>query len=118
MSTFNEVFCEKLYEKGQEIDADALKGDPGSVLTGTTSKGTDGDDGILKMVQITTTVMDVSTTIPNPVDSGFSVYRIKKPANTNNDLLILDHNASVFTKMYKDYGQTLTLYKRDNEWVL
>jgi hypothetical protein len=118
MSTFNEVFCTKLYEKGQEITTDSLMGDPGQVLTGTTSQGASGADGLLKFVQITTSVMDVTITIPNPVDADFSVYRIKKPANTNNDLIVVDHNAVEFTKMYKDYEQTLTLYKRDNEWVL
>jgi hypothetical protein len=118
MSTFNEVFCAKLYEKGQEITAASLKGDPGNVLSSDITIGEVGDDGVLKMVEIVTTVLDTSVIIPNPLNTEASVYRIRKPEFTNNDLLVIDHNAIEFTKMYKEFAQTLTLYKRDNEWVL
>lgn len=118
MSTYNKAFCSKLYEKGQEITAESLKGPPGQVLSSDISAGTAGLDGELKMLEITTTILDVATTIPNPVDSDFSVYRIMKPAATNNDLVVVDHNSVEFVKMYKEHAQTLTLFKRDNEWVL
>ena len=118
MSTFNGVFCAKLYEKGQEITADSLKGEDGDVLSSDITTGDPGDDGVLKMVEVITLVTDTTVMIPNPVDSDTSVYRIKKPALTNNDLLVVDHNSVEFTKMYKEYAQTLTFYKRDNEWVL
>lgn len=118
MSTFNEVFCAKLYEKGMEITADSLRGDPGSVISSDVTTGEDGDDGTLKMVEVVTLVTDTTVMIPNPVDLDTSVYRIKKPALTNNDLLVVNHNSVEFTKMYKEYAQTLTFYKRDNEWVL
>jgi hypothetical protein len=118
MSTFNEVFSAKLYEKGQEITADSLKGEHGDVISDDIKAGDDGEDGVLKMFEVVTDMTTTTVTIPNPVDVEVSVYRIKKPANTNNDLLIVTHNAVEFTKMYKDFAQTLTLYKRDNEWVL
>jgi len=118
MSTYNEVFCAKLYEKGREITAESLKGLPGEVLSDEISLGADGLDGELKMLEITTTILDVTTTIPNPLDVDVSIYRIIKPAGTNNDLLVVDHNSVEFTKMYKEHKQTLTLFKRDNEWVL
>ena len=118
MSTYNEVFCSKLYEKGKEITTASLKGDPGDVLSADITVGEIGADGVLKMVEILTTVLDTSVIIPNPVNTEASVFRIKKPEFTNNDLLVIDHNAVEFTKMYKDYAQTLTLFKRDNEWVL
>lgn len=118
MSTFNEVFSAKLYEKGEEITAESLKGAPGVILSDTTTKGDPGDDGILKMLEVVTDMTTTTVTIPNPVDVEVSVYRIKKPAATNNDLLIVTHNAVEFTRMYKDFAQTMTLYKRDTEWVL
>ena len=118
MSTYKEVFCAKLYEKTKEITAASLKGDPDDVLSSDITFGNVGADGILKMVEVVTTVLDTSIIIPNPVNTEASVYRIEKPEFTNNDLLIIDHNAVEFTKMYKDYAQTLTLFKRDNEWVL
>jgi hypothetical protein len=118
MSTFNGVFCAKLYEKGQEITADSLKGDPGNVLSTDVTEGDPGVNGVLKLIEVITLVTDTTVMIPNPVDSDTSVYRIKKPALTNNDLLVVDHKSVEFTKMYKDHAQTLTFYKRDNEWVL
>jgi hypothetical protein len=118
MSTFEKVFCGGLYEKGKEITAESLRGDPGDVLSDDITAGDDGKDGNLNMVEVVTTLMDVSTTIPSPVDSNFSVYRIRKPKGTINDLLVLDHTAKQFTVLYKEYEQTMTLYKRDNEWVL
>jgi hypothetical protein len=118
MSTFNKVFTGKIYEKGKEITTESFKGDDGKVLSNDITKGDTGDDGKLKMTEILTTVIDTTITIPNPVDSNVSVYRIKKPANTYNDLLVVNHSGLEFTKMYKEYEQTLTLYKRDNEWVL
>ena len=118
MSTFNKVFTGKIYEKGKEITTESFKGDDGKVLSIDIAKGDTGVDGKLQMVQILTTVVDTTVTIPNPVDSNFSVYRIKKPANTFNDFLVVKHTGTEFTKMYKDYEQTLTLFKRDNEWVL
>ena len=118
MSTFNKFFTGKIYERGKEITTESFKGDDGEVLSITITKGDPGADGKLKMVEILTTVLDTTVTIPNPGNSDYSVHRITKPANTYNDLLVVDHNGLEFTKMYKEYEQNLTLYKRDNEWVL
>jgi hypothetical protein len=118
MSTFERVFCASLYEKGKEITAESLRGDPGDVLSNDITKGLEGADGILSMKEVVTASGDVSTMIPNPVDSNFSVFRIRKPKDTINNLIVLDHNSNQFTTLYKDFEQTLTLFKRDNEWVL
>jgi hypothetical protein len=118
MSTFEKVFCATLYEKGKEITAESLKGDPGDVLSNDITKGADGIDGNLSMVEVVTAAGDVSTTIPNPVDSNFSVYRIRKPKDTINNLIVLDHNSNQFALLYKEFEQTVTFFKRDNEWVL
>ena len=118
MSTFNRVFTGKIYERGKEITTESFKGEPGQVLSTDIEKGDPGKDGKLLMVDILTTVLDTTVTIPDPGDTDYSVHRIKKPANTYNDLLVVDHNGLEYTKMYKDYEQTLTLYKRDTEWVL
>jgi hypothetical protein len=118
MSTFNRVFTGKIYERGKEITTESFKGDPGEVLSTDITKGDDGKDGDLLMVDILTTILDTTIKIPDPGDADYSVYRIKKPINTYNDLLVVDHNGQEFIKMYKQYEQTLTLYKRDTEWVL
>jgi hypothetical protein len=117
MSTFNIVFCQGLYEKGQPIDAASLKGPDGGVLSTVTDKGDDGLNGKLKIKTITTLATDTKIDVPDALNSDFDVYHVVKPIESTYDIHIMNHLNVEICTFYASHIQELMLYKRDNEWV-
>ena len=117
MSTFNKVFCHGLYEKGLIIDAETLKGEPGTVLSSETTKGDRGKNGKLNIFTVTTVASDTKITVEKALDSDYDVYHIVKPIPSTFDIHIMTHDDAEICTFYKDHIQEVMLYKRDNEWV-
>jgi hypothetical protein len=116
MSTFNKLFCEKLYERGVAIDKTALKGPLGPISEGE-KDGLPGANGKLKVQTIIVLSTDTLIKIPKALDSEYKAYQIVKPIATLFDVQVTDHLDVKILTLYKQHVQDLLVYKNNTEWV-
>jgi hypothetical protein len=117
MSTFNQVFCDTLYENGALINPQTLRGDPGITTSTITGKGDPGKNGKLLIGYFYTQALTMNVPVPDPLTTDIKILHIIKKVDSAYDIPVLTHLNVQIAKLYKTYDQEVILYKRDNEWV-
>jgi hypothetical protein len=125
ISTYNELFVEKLYLNGVEFNVDNFKGESGTAPTidpdAIDLKGPDGDDWTLRYETINVLEDDVGVlTLPDPSseDYDFTAIQITKNIVTTGNITIMTHDNRFMGKLYGPHVQNLHLIRSTNNiWI-
>ena len=124
VSTYNELFVEKLYLNGVEFNVENFKGEPGAMPTvdsdATENKGADGTDWSLRYqtIDIPEQNEDGILTLPDPSEDGYEYTAIQVTKNTPTTFPVMTHDDRFMGKLYAPHIQNLHLIKSPNNfWI-
>jgi len=123
VSTYNDLFVEKLYLNGVEFTEANFKGEDGVTPTvdpdDTDNKGDAGDDWSLRYKTMDVTQSDVGIlTLPDPSTEDFTAIQVLKNIKTVGDITVMSHDNRFLGRLYAPHTQSLTLIRSsDDIWI-
>ena len=123
VSTYNDLFVEKLYLNGVEFSVDNFKGEPGETPTvdpdANDYKGDNGVDWSLRYKTIDISENDVGIlTLPDPTTGDYTAIQIVKSITTTGDITVMSHDNRFIGRMYAPHTQTIHLFRSlDDIWI-
>jgi hypothetical protein len=124
VSTYNELFVEKLYLNGVEFNVENFKGEPGAMPTvdsdATENKGADGTDWSLRYqtIDIPEQNEDGILTLPDPSEDGYeyTAIQVTKNTPTTGNITVMTHDDRFMGRLYAPHIQNLHLIKSPNNF--